>query len=246
MSTSVKDLLARRAALHEEIKHETNPRKRMQLCRKSLGLGKHAVKLAAKLTSDQIYDIQETLRLANRVSKGFQNANTSISKLAKARMEKLGINELNIRSYSRPRRVGTDTACLALSDAELEENWFESSVSLTRINEGAFFLLSIGADGINSLVLRILDMDELMLEPSEYKRVVEVSPVFRIEVSSGKLFFGAPENITAGVSIPASNGIYHGTITSLRSGANLKYIATLIQSSKPVEKLYQVPVFQEF
>jgi len=217
----------------------------MQHCRKSIGLGKCAVKLASELTPDQICDIQETLRLANRVSKGFQNANTSISKLAKARMEKLGIIGLEILYSTRVRRVETNTACLALSDSELDEKWFDPNFSISKINEGAFFILGIGSDGINSLVLRILNMDEALLEPAEYKRVVEVSPIFRIKVLSGKLFFGAPENITVGASIPVPNGIYHGTITSLRSGANLKYIASLIQSNKPIEKLYQLPEFQE-
>ncbi|MEM1277908.1 MAG: DUF6386 family protein [Pseudomonadota bacterium] len=239
------DLPAAARALADSIVAETDPRTRMQLCKRSIGLGRQAVKDAESLSDRQIVAIQETLRLAHRVSLGTYNPNTSITKLAKVRMERLGLTSLPILGETRPKRVLTDTACLAISDRELEGDWFDTLTALSAINAGRYGLLGVGADGAYSVCLRLIDAEEHFHEPVEYKRIVEVSPVFALRVGTGRLVFGAAENLMQGGALEVENGRYLVVISSLRSGPRLRFIATALRSEAPVADFHQLPDLRE-
>ena len=117
-------------ALHVSILSEDDARKLMQYCRRALGLGRTAVKTADNMSEADLLDVQETLRLAYRASRGTYNPNASITKLAKVRMARAGYTQLPIVSATRPKLISTDTASLAVSSKPLHENWFDTQSAL--------------------------------------------------------------------------------------------------------------------
>ena len=174
------DVLETARALTDSINTEADARTRMQFCRRAIGLGRSAVREAESLSDADVVEVQNTLRLAHRSSLGMYNPNASITKLAKFRMERLGISKLPILSATRPKKVGTDTACLALSDGCLSGDWFDTPTALTAMNEERYGLAGVGADGVYSVCLRLIDATDHFLEPPEYKHVVEVLPTFAV------------------------------------------------------------------
>lgn len=236
---SGQDLAELARKLGGDIASESDARKRMKLCRQALGLGRSAVKSAADLTDDDIKSIQSSLRLAHRASRGTFNPNVAVTKLAQTLMNRAGLTELDIIAATRSRTVVTDTASLAIADQELPDDWWDTKASLAQMNEGRYFHFTTGADGRFSVTLRLIAGTELFLQPKEYKQVLEVSPIFRVVVGSGRVQFGSAEDIVKGVSIPAETGPYLGTVTSLRSSHGPRFIATLIRSDAPVDPIHQ-------
>lgn len=231
--------------LAEDIKGEQDPRNRMRLCRKALGVGKTAVAEADHLADDEISDIQAMLRLAHRTSKGIYNPNTSITKLAKKRMERLGLVKLPVIRATRPKLVGTETACLSIADRELPENWWDTGSALEAINSGRYMLAGVGADGVCSLCIRLVAAREPFLDPPEYKKVIEALPNFSLRIESGQIWFGSAENVAGGVGFPLENGQYLGSVVSLRSGRNLRHVATIVRSESRTDVFHQLPEFRE-
>jgi len=233
-------------ALAKDIAAETDARTRMQFCRRAIGLGRLAVKEANALLDTDIIEVQDTLRLAHRSSLGMYNPNASITKLAKFRMERLGILTLPLLSATKPKYVGTDTACLALSDNTLPDDWIDTSKALLAMNKEKYGLIGVGADGEYSLGLRLLDTTDHFLEPAEYKKVVEVLPPFAIKVKKERMYFGAAENLSNGAGFLIANGRYVCSLATLRIGPRLRFLATIIQSDQPVPSVHQLPELREF
>ena len=232
-------------ALAESILSEKDSRNRMKQCRQAIGLGRNAVKNAEGMSDAELLDVQNTLRLAFRASRGIYNPNTSITKLARLRMERAGITKLPVISATRPKLVGTDAACLAVSDVKLPEKWFDTSRAIAAMNAEEFALMSVGADGTYSVCLRLIDANDHYLEASEYKKVIEVSPLMAIRIETGRVYFGAAEALEDGVGFQIANGRYVCSMTTLRSGPHLRFLATLIQSRDPVSEIHQLPEFRE-
>ena len=227
------------------IDSERDARTRMRHCRQALGLAREALQKAEQLTDEDMRAVQSTLRVAQRASHGFCDTNAPMTKLAAIRMERLGFDRLPIICETKPKRVITDAACLAIADSELPENCLETHAAIAALNEGRYLLASVGADGAYSVLLRHLDADEPFLNPQEYKKVVETSPPFRLNVSTGRVLFGALDCITKGVVLPIDNGIYQGQLVSLRSGRGLKFVATLVRGGGTADPFYQLPEFRE-
>ncbi len=224
---------------------EKDMRTRMRHCRQALGLGRQAVLEVGRLSDEDIATVQSTLRFAQRVSKGFCNPNVFITRLAEIRMRRLGLEKLPLVSMTKPKRVITESACLAIADAELPENWADGAVCLEAANAGRYVVAGTGADGCYSVIIRLLDADEPFLEPPEYKRVVEALPPFALNVSTGFVLFGAAEVLGKGAVLAAANGRYGCQLVSLRSGSALRIIATLISCGDVAEPFQQLPEFHE-
>lgn len=197
------------------------------------------------MSDADLLDVQETLRLAYRASRGTYNPNASITKLAKVRMERAGLAQLPIVSATRPKLVGTDTACLAVSSGTLPENWFLTSSAIKHMNSERYALMGVGSDGSYSVCLRLIDAGDHFLKSPEYKKVVEVSPPMAIKVENEHVFFGAADAIEGGAGFGLANGRYICSVTSLRSGRYLRFIATLIRSDNDVPEIYGIPEFRE-
>ena len=217
----------------------------MRYCRQALGLGREALQKAEQLTDEDMRAVQSILRVAQRASKGFCDTNAPITKLAAIRMEQLGLTRLPVINETRPKRVITDGACLAIADGELPENCWETHTAVAALNEGRYLLAGVGADGAYSVILRHLDADEPFLNPQEYKKVVESLPPFRLNVSTGRVLFGALDCITKGGVLPVENGSYQGQLVSLSSGRGVRFVATLVRDGGPVDPFYQMPEFRE-
>lgn len=221
-------------ALENEINSESDPRRRIKLCRQGLGIGRDATRNAETLTEDEIHQLQATLRLVHSTSRGICNPNTHITKLAKTLMAKRGLDALPLLEKTRPKIVGTDTASLAIAAKDLPQDWYEPSAIIQGMEQQEFYAFGTGFDGGFSVCLRLLEGDSPFLDPKEYKRVVEALPPFALTIDNGGLFFGAAENVTAGVYLALETGRYVGTVVSLRSGRGLRLICTLIRSDQPV------------
>lgn len=239
------DIASNCRALAASILSEEDARTRMQFCRRAIGLGRNAVNSAEGMSDTELLEVQNTLRLAYRASRGTCNPNASIAKLAKVRMERAGIKHLPIVSATRSRIVGTDTACLAVSGAKLPEKWYETPHALAAMNAEEFALMSVGADGSYSVCLRYIDANDHYLESPEYKKVVEVSPPMAVTIGTERVFFGAAEAVEDGVGFGIANGRYICSVTSLRSGRHPRFLATLIRSDDPLPEVYQLPEFRE-
>lgn len=232
-------------ALGTSILSEDDARTRMQYCRRAIGLGRKAVKTAESMSEADLLDIQETLRIAYRASRGTYNPNASITKLAQVRMARAGLEQLPIVSATRPKLTGTDTACLAVSSEPLPEKWFDTPTAIEHMNEARYAVMGVGSDGSYSLCIRIIDATDHFLENPEYKKVIEVSPPIAIKIKNEMVFFGAPEAIKDGVGLRAANGRYICSVSSLRSGRYLRFVATLIRSDGDVPEVHQLPEFRE-
>ena len=239
------DIVNNCRALTASILSEDDARARMQCCRRAIGLGRNAVKASDCMSDADLVEVQNTLRLAYRASRGTYNPNASITKLAKVRMARAGISQLPIVSATRPRLVGTETACLAVSSNKLPENWFETPRAIKQMNAESYALMGVGADGTYSVCLRLIEADDHFLESPEYKKVVEVSPPMAVKIENEKVFFGAPEKIEDGAGFSLANGRYTCSVTSLRFGRYLRFIATLIRSDDTVPEVHQLPEFRE-
>ena len=232
-------------ALHVSILSEDDARKRMQYCTRALGLGRTAVKTADNMSEADLLDVQETLRLAYRASRGTYNPNASITKLAKVRMARAGYTQLPIVSATRLKLISTDTASLAVSSKPLHENWFDTQSALKHMNAASYAVMGVGSDGTYSVCLRLIDSADHFLENPEYKKVIEVSPPLAIKIENEKVFFGAAEALEDGAGFRLANGRYICSVTSLRFGKYLRLIATLIRSDDEVPELHQWPEFRE-
>ena len=232
-------------ALRTSILSEDDARTRMQLCRRALGLGRTAVKTAEGMSEADLLDIQETLRLAFRASRGTYNPNALITKLAQVRMARADFAQLPIISATKPKLIGTDTASLAVSSKPLPENWYDTPTALKHMNEARYAVMGVGSDGSYSVCIRLIDATDHFLENPEYKKVIEVSPPIAIKIENEMLFFGAPEALKDGTSLRVENGRYICSVTSLRSGRYLRFIATLIRSDDDVPEVHQWPEFRE-
>lgn len=231
--------------LSQTIKAESDVRLRMRQCRQALGLGRQAVLGAEGLTDADIQALQSVLRLARRASNGFCDTNILMTQLAAIRMDRLGFSRLPVIGETKAKRVRTETASLALADAVLPEGWWDTQAALDAANAGRYLVAGTGADGPCSVILRQLDCDEPFLVPQEYKKVLETLPPFRLTVTTGRVLFGAAENLGAGVALPIGNGTYLGQLVSLRSGVSLKIIATLVRDGGPVDPFHQLPEFRD-
>ena len=80
------DIVSSCRDLAASILSEGDARTRMQHCRRAIGLGRQAVKSAEGMSGTELLEVQDTLRLAFRASRGTYNPNASITKLAKLRM----------------------------------------------------------------------------------------------------------------------------------------------------------------
>jgi hypothetical protein len=232
-------------ALRTSILSEDDARTRMQLCRRALGLGRTAVKTAEVMSEADLVDIQETLRLAFRASRGTYNPNASITKLSQARMARAGFAQLPIISATRPKLISTDTASLAVSSKPLPERWYDAPTALKDMNAARYAVMGVGSDGSYSVCLRLIDATDHFLENPEYKKVIEVSPPMAIKIENESVLFGAPEAIEDGTGLRVANGRYICSVTSLRSGRYLRFIATLIRSQDDIPELHQWPEFRE-
>jgi hypothetical protein len=183
--------------------------------------------------------------LAFRQSRGLANTNTSITKLAKARLDRLGLKSIPKHTETRFKAVTTDTACFAVSDRPLPENWTDPTAAVAAINAGNYFGFGLGADGRYPLRLRHIDMAEPFLEPAEYPKVIEALPQFALRVTTGHLYFGSAENITAGVAIAVPTGDYCGAVVSLRAGADVRLICTITALQSPTAPLTSFPELTE-
>ena len=217
----------------------------MRYCRQAIGLGRTAVKVAENLSDEDLLVVQASLRLAYRTSRGIHNTNTSITKLAKLRMHRTGLTQLPLVSATRPKRVTTESACLAVSSMALPACWFETSSALKSMNAGRYAVLGLEADGKYSLQLRLIDASDHFLEIPEYKRVIEVSPPMVILVENQRVLFGAADALEDGVGFSVENGRYICSVTSLRSGRHRRLIATLIRSDEDVPEIHQMPDLRE-
>lgn len=232
-------------SLEKSIANEKDARSRMQYCRRAIALGRSAVREADALSDRDIEEIQNTLRFAHRVSLGMYNPNASITKLAKYRMERLGLQALPIIGVTKPKNVGTDVACLALSDDNLPDSWFDTATALQAINAEQYGLVGVGADGIYSVCLRHIDAKDHFLEPAEYKNIVEVLPPFAVQVTSGALCFGPAENLRSGATLPVPNGRYVCSLATIRSGRRLRFLATVFEGDMSVPAAHQLLEFRE-
>ena len=242
----MKDYVANECrALGTSILSEDDARTRMQYCRRAIGLGRIAVKTAESMSEADVLDVQETLRLAYRASRGTYNPNASITKLAQVRMARAGFAQLPIVSATRPKLVGTDTACLAVSSRHLPEKWFDTPTAIKQMNEARYAVMGVGSDGSYSVCIRLIDATDHFLENAEYKKVIEVTPPMAIKIENEIVFFGAPEAIKDGTGLQVANGRYICSVSSLRSGRYLRFIATLIRSDDDVPEVHQLPEFRE-
>ncbi|MEM9636108.1 MAG: hypothetical protein AAGA94_00550 [Pseudomonadota bacterium] len=239
------DIASKCRKLATSIRSEGDARTRLKYCRQAIGFGRTAVKTAYTLSDTDLSDVQDTLRLAGRASRGTYNPNASITKLAKVRMERAGLTQLPLISATRTKLVGTDTACLAISSQTLPGNWFDTHIAIKQMNAASYAVMSVGSDGSYSVCLRLIDAHHHFLEHPEYKRVIEVSPALAIRVENEQIFFGAAEAIKKGVGFKLANGRYICSVTSLRSGRYLRFIATLIRSDEDVPAIHQLPEFRE-
>lgn len=224
---------------------ESDARLRMRQCRQALGLGRQAVLGAERLTDADMQALQSLLRLARRVSNGFCDTNTLMTQLAAIRMDRLGFSRLPVIGETKAKRVRTETASLAIADTALPDGWWDTQAALDAANAGRYLVAGTGADGPCSVLLRHLDCDEPFLVPQEYKKVMETLPSFRLTVSTGRVLFGAAENLGGGVTLPIGNGTYLGQLVSLRSGGSLKIVATLVRDGGQVDPFHQLPEFRE-
>lgn len=245
-TTQLKDNIAVECkALRTSILSEDDARTRMQFCRRALGLGRLAVKTAEDLSETELLDVQETLRLAYRASRGTYNPNASITKLAKVRMARAGFAQLPIISATRPKLIGTDTASLAVSSKPLPDKWYDTATAIKQMNEARYAVMGVGSDGSYSVCIRLIDATDHFLENPEYKKIIEVSPPMAIKIENETVLFGATESLKDGAGIRVANGRYICSVTSLRSGRYLRFIATLIRSNDDVPEIHQWPEFRE-
>ncbi|MEO0859409.1 MAG: hypothetical protein AAFY65_02260 [Pseudomonadota bacterium] len=231
--------------LRTSILSEDDALTRMQFCRRALGLGHLAVKTAEDLSETELLDVQETLRLAYRASRGTYNPNASITKLAKVRMARAGFAQLPIISATRPKLIGTDTASLAVSSKPLPDKWYDTATAIKHMNEARYAVMGVGSDGSYSVCIRLIDATDHFLENPEYKKVIEVSPPMAIKIENETVLFGAAESIKDGTGFRVANGRYICSVTSLRSGRYLRFIATLIRSHDNVPEIHRWPEFRE-
>lgn len=224
---------------------QRDARERMRQCRQVLGFGRQAVLDAALLDADDVVALQSVLRLARRASNGFCDTSTLMTKLAAIRMTQLGFVQLPVVCETKPKRIRTEAACLAVADNELPAGWWDTQTSLEAANAGRYLVAGIGADGACTVMLRHIDADEPFLNPREYKSVVESLPLFRLSVSTGRVFFGAAESLRGGVGLSLENGSYCCELTTLRSGRAVKVVATLVRGDKAVDPIVQAPAFRD-
>ncbi|MGG7565777.1 hypothetical protein ACQ5SO_06385 [Rhodovulum sp. DZ06] len=217
----------------------------MKLRRRAIGLGQDAVRAAGTLEAGPLDAAIAALRAAHAASRGVYNPNASITKLAKRRMELAGLSELPLIAAPRAKGVGTDTACLAIACGPLPELFGDQPVAVAGMNAGRFFLFSTGADGRYSCALRLAEAEAPFLKPGEYKLVVEATPPFRLNMTVGRIFFGAAEDVARGTSVPAADGAWTGQVVSLRSGRGLRHVATLIPGAAPVSPFHAIPEMRE-
>lgn len=239
------DIASKCRELATSINSEDDARTRLQYCRQAIALGRTAVRTADTLSDTDLSDVQDTLRLAFRASRGTYNPNASITKLAKVRMERAGLTQLPIVSATRPKLVGTNSACLAISSQPLSGNWFDTHSAIKQMNLASYAVLSVGSDAFYSVILRLINADDHFLEYPEYKKVIEVSPPLAIRVENEQILFGAAEALENGVGFQLANGRYICSVSSLRSGRYPRFVATLIRSDDDVPAIHQLPEFRE-
>ena len=102
------------------------------------------------------------------------------------------------------------------------------------MNEARYAVMGVGSDGSYSVCIRLIDATDHFLENAEYKKVIEVTPPMAIKIENEIVFFGAPEAIKDGTDLQVANGRYICSVSSLRSGRYLRFIATLIRSDDDV------------
>lgn len=227
------------------IEAEKDAKVRMRYCRQALGLGRQAIINAAHLTDEDMRSIQSVLRLARRRSNGFCDTSTFMTKLAAIRMVRLGFAQLPVIGETKPKRVWTDAASLAIADSELPDDWRDTHKAIEAANTSRYLVAGIGADGPCLVSLRHLNADEPFLTIQEYRKVVETLPPFRLKVTTGRVLFGAAEGIGSGAVLPIENGTYLGQLVSLRSNGNPRLIATLARDNGAIDAIHQLPEFRE-
>lgn len=227
------------------IEAEKDARVRMRYCRQALGLGRQAVLDTACLTDEDMRSVQSVLNLARRMSNGFCDTSTLMTKLAAIRMDRLGFAQLPIIGETKPKRMRTEAASIAVADAELPDGWWDTQKAVEAVNAGRYLVAGIGADGPFSLSLRHLNADEPFLTIQEYKKVLETTAPFRLKVTTGRVLFGAAECIGSGAVLPVENGTYLGQLVSLRTSGNPRFVATLARDGGAVDAFHQLPEFRE-
>lgn len=118
---TAEDLRAAIAALEEQ----PDPRERMTLARRALGLGK-AVERDPDATLARIDLAMELLRQSYRRSMGTWNGNRTVTMLAKRRLEQLGPDTPRVISATRAKRVVLDAAAIAAAPGPVPDGWWKS------------------------------------------------------------------------------------------------------------------------
>lgn len=225
---------------------ETDPRARQRRCRAALAFGVRAQAGAAGLSDADLRAVVDLLALAAARSRGMVPTGTIAAGLARLRMERIGLTAAPILRASRGRRTGTDAGALSLGPREAFAGDWSFAAMLDEINAGRRFELGLGGDGGVSVALRLLDGPEPFLEPKEYGKLVEASPLFRLIVEAEAVWFGPAEAPSRGATIPVEPGEWRGQIVSLRSGQGLRHVASLFRDDRPVEPFAQLPEMREF
>jgi hypothetical protein len=70
-----------------------------------------------------------------------------MAKLEAIRMDQLGFSQLPIIGETKPKRVVTDTASLAIADGQLTDDWWETHKAIEAANAGRYLIAGVGADG---------------------------------------------------------------------------------------------------
>ncbi len=229
-------------SLTHQVEAERDPRKRIKLARRLAFAGASLAENEAPTTVEELEQGIAALALARRSGAVTYDLNRSQAKLARRRLEALGCAEAEILAETK-KTVLVETACLAAaSDPNLDTIFltWENDEILRAMNQGRLFLARFGADGRYRVVLRWIDAVEPVLKAEEYRYVENASEVGQLRIESGRLLFGAPEDLANAAALDVPKGLMRVQIFCLLKGRSSKIVLVACRSDAPPPPLIRM------
>lgn len=182
------------------------------------------------------------LRMARRHGAVTDDLNRSVAWLSKLKLEASGNANFVVLS-ERKKKICVDAACLAATgQSKLDDDWAAApSHVLVAMNRGDFFLTSIGADGHCAIVVRLIDTADPILKASEYKYLEASTEVGMIRIENSELKFGAPEDLSNALSVPAPNGMLKVQLHYLEKPRSYSFILVACATDQAPDPLIDIP-----
>ncbi len=224
--------------LSVKLQKEDEPRAKIKLARQLAFAGTSLAVTDDKLDLTTIESGLQGLALANRFGAQTSDLNRAVAWLTKQKIELLGCSEFSVLTEKK-KRIAVNAASLAVAGSnEIDtKNWYGNTLlAVDAMNNGEFFIVSTGNDGIYPVVARIIDASFPVLKEAEYKNLTLSSDTGIISVEGGAIWFGAPEDLSRGMKVDVEAGYYQVQLHVLerRSGESFVFVICPLQGERPV------------